>query len=182
MLILLRAAPKVNGKPLLTPAESPSLTTMWYDSSSFISTKKKLTNSAAVKVVDKMIGPVFITPDLNPSTAVTFFTTSSFVTRATSLSGAAKVSGLASYNFSGLGYYQPALKASTQKVNLFVADASVKQAVGASGYSVGLFVRGSTTEPAVSFTGDGWNVIFMSYKDETTFTNTSAQPVSFSVS
>lgn len=181
MLILLRATPKVNGKPLLTPAESPSLTAMWYDSMSFISTKRKLANSAAVKIVDRMIGPVFNTPDPSPSMTVSFFASSAFVTRSNITTGSAKVSGLASYNFSGIAYFQPALKTSTNKVNLFVPNAAVNQAIGASGYPVSIFVKGETTR-AISFNTDGWNSVFMSVIDEVTFTTPAAQPVSFSVS
>lgn len=181
MLILLRATPKANGKPLLTPAESPSLTTMWFDSSSFISTKRKLANSAAVKISDKRIGPVFNTPDPSPSTTVAFYTTSAFVTRAIAMSPSATVSGLASYDFSGLRIYEPALKIQNQTIELFVPNPSVSQAVGTSTSPVGLFTKGDSGEPGAKFEVKGWEVIFVSLVDEVSFTNSAAQPVSFSV-
>lgn len=179
MLILLRSAAKINGKPFLTPSTSPSLTTMWFDSMSFVSTKKKLGRSASVKIFDKMIGPVFNTPDLSASMTVAFYSTSSFVTRSTALSPAAKVSGLASYNFTGISYYQPALKAGSQTLSLFIPNVVLNQAIGTSGYPIGIFVKGASDEKAVKFEISGWENIFMSYLNEDVFTNSSAQPVSF---
>ena len=182
MLILLRSSPKINGRPFLTPAISPSLTTMWFDSMSFISTTRKLPQSASVKIHDKMIGPVFNTPDISPSATVAYYSSNSFTTKITNLTPSAKVSGLASYNFTGISYYQPALKLDKQVLNLFIPNVDVAQAIGAAGYPIGIFVKGTSPETAVSFDTSGWDTIFMSYLNEDTFTNTTAQPVSFSVS
>lgn len=181
MLILLRATPKLNGKPFLTPGASPSLTTMWFDSLSFVATKKKLARSASVKIFDKMIGPVFNTPDLSPSMTVAFYSSDSFTYKITNLTPSASVAGLASYNFSGLKYYMPAIKAGGQTLSLFIPNVVINQAIGAAGYPIGIFVKGAEPEVAVEFAVSGWENIFMSYLNEDTFTNTTAQPVSFAV-